>query len=37
MIGSLMPGRLIAAIEPACNTIACFLHELAWERYPRAT
>ncbi|MCA1778982.1 MAG: DUF2061 domain-containing protein [Xanthomonadaceae bacterium] len=34
MTGSLMLGGLIAIIEPACNTVAYFLHELAWERYP---
>ncbi|MBS3747790.1 MAG: DUF2061 domain-containing protein, partial [Wenzhouxiangellaceae bacterium] len=25
-------GGAVALIEPACNTLAYFVHELAWER-----
>ena len=32
MTGSWMLGGAIALIEPACNTVAYFFHELAWER-----
>lgn len=32
MTGSLVLGGTVALIEPACNTLAYFLHELFWER-----
>ncbi len=30
LTGSVALGGLIALIEPACNTIAYYLHERAW-------
>jgi len=35
--GSWILGGAVALIEPACNTVAYFLHELAWERRETAT
>jgi uncharacterized membrane protein len=35
MTGSWMIGGAVALIEPACNTVAYFVHELAWERRRR--
>ncbi len=32
LTGSWVLGGAVALIEPACNTLAYFLHELAWER-----
>lgn len=31
--GSLVLGGAVALIEPACNTLAYFFHELFWERH----
>ncbi|MGK7296894.1 MAG: DUF2061 domain-containing protein [Candidatus Wenzhouxiangella sp. M2_3B_020] len=36
MTGSWMIGGAVALIEPACNTLAYFVHELAWERHANA-
>lgn len=33
--GSLVLGSAVALIEPACNTLAYFFHELFWERRAR--
>ncbi|MFO7764061.1 MAG: DUF2061 domain-containing protein [Wenzhouxiangellaceae bacterium] len=33
MTGSPVLGGAVALIEPACNTLAYFVHELAWERH----
>ena len=35
MTGSWALGGLVALVEPACNTVAYFVHELAWERRHR--
>lgn len=35
MTGSLVLGSAVALIEPACNTLAYFFHELFWERRAR--
>jgi len=35
MTGSWMIGGAVALIEPACNTLAYFFHERAWERMGR--
>lgn len=32
MTGSLVLGGAVALVEPACNTLAYFVHELFWER-----
>jgi uncharacterized membrane protein len=32
MTGSWMVGGAVALIEPACNTLAYFVHERAWEK-----
>lgn len=32
MTGSLVLGGAVALVEPACNTLAYFFHELFWER-----
>ena len=32
MTGSLVLGGAVALVEPACNTVAYFFHELFWER-----
>lgn len=32
MTGSLVLGGAVALVEPACNTVAYFFHELLWER-----
>jgi len=34
--GSWALGGIVALIEPACNTLAYFVHELVWERRARA-
>lgn len=33
LTGSLITGGLIALIEPACNTVAYYFHERAWQRF----
>jgi len=33
--GSPVLGGAVALIEPACNTLAYFFHELFWERRDR--
>ena len=37
LTGSLLTGGLIALIEPACNTVAFYFHEKAWQRFGRST
>lgn len=37
LTGSLLTGGLIALIEPACNTVAFYFHEKAWQRFGRNT
>jgi uncharacterized membrane protein len=32
MTGSWMVGGAVALVEPACNTLAYFVHERAWEK-----
>lgn len=32
LTGSVVIGSLLALVEPACNTVAYYLHELAWAR-----
>ena len=32
MTGSLVLGGAVALVEPACNTLAYFFHEIFWER-----
>ncbi|HMB39131.1 MAG TPA: DUF2061 domain-containing protein [Wenzhouxiangellaceae bacterium] len=32
MTGSAVLGGAVALVEPACNTLAYFFHELFWER-----
>ncbi len=33
LTGSWALGGLVALIEPACNTVAYYFHEKAWERF----
>ncbi len=33
LTGSLAIGGLVALIEPACNTVAYFFHEKAWDYF----
>ena len=33
LTGDLLTGGLIALLEPACNTVAFFFHEKAWQRF----
>lgn len=33
LTGSWITGGLIALIEPACNTVAYYFHERAWQRF----
>jgi uncharacterized membrane protein len=33
LTGSLITGGLIALIEPACNTVAYYFHEKAWQHF----
>jgi len=35
MTGSLVLGGAVALVEPACNTLAYFFHEIFWERRTR--
>ena len=32
MTGSAVVGGAVALVEPACNTLAYFFHEIFWER-----
>ena len=32
LTGSVLVGGTVALIEPACNTVAFFLHEKLWDR-----
>jgi uncharacterized membrane protein len=36
LTGSVVVGSLLAVVEPACNTVAYYFHEKAWERLGRA-
>lgn len=36
MSGSVLVGGAIALVEPAVNTVAYHVHELAWKRLHRA-
>ena len=31
LTGNLLAGGLVALIEPACNTVAYYFHEKAWD------
>lgn len=33
LTGSLVVGGALALVEPACNTVAYYLHERAWMRW----
>ncbi len=33
LTGSIVVGSLVALIEPLCNTVAYYFHEIAWERW----
>lgn len=35
MTGSVVLGGAVALVEPACNTLAYFMHEIVWERRTR--
>jgi len=37
LTGDLLTGGLIALLEPACNTVAFYFHEKAWQRFGRTT
>ncbi|WP_252271650.1 DUF2061 domain-containing protein [Pseudomonas subflava] len=37
LTGDLLTGGLIALLEPACNTVAFFFHEKAWQRFGKNT
>jgi uncharacterized membrane protein len=36
LTGSVVIGSLLALVEPACNTVAFYLHERAWARWGSA-
>ncbi len=36
LTGSVVIGSLPALVEPACNTVAFYLHERAWARWGSA-
>ena len=35
LTGNLLAGGVVALIEPACNTVAYYLHEKIWEAWRR--